>query len=102
MKYRQADIAVESNIAMMTAADVHSGKADMIRHQRQQVLQKAYQEHPERFVKGMPQAQPLPEAVWINKPTPLKSDVTTGDELPLNRGRKMAGSGAEPQEKLIG
>jgi len=62
-------------IAMMTAADVHSGKADMIRHQRQQVLQKAYQVHPERFVKGMPQAQPLPEAVWINKPTPLKTEV---------------------------
>lgn len=64
-----------SGIAMMTAADVHSGKAQAIRQQRQQVLQKAYHDHPERFVKGMAQAQALPEAVWINKPEPSNIEV---------------------------
>ena len=57
-----------SGIAMMTAADVHTGAGKIIRQQRQQVLQLAYQQHPERFVKGQPQTKPLPDAVWINKP----------------------------------
>jgi putative transposase len=64
-----------SGIAMMTAADVHSGKAQTIRLQRQQVLQQAYHDHPERFVKGMPQTQALPEAVWINKPESPKIEA---------------------------
>ncbi len=64
-----------SGIAMMTAADVHTGNSQNIRKQRQQVLQLAYQQHPERFVKGQPQTQSLPEAVWINKPEPEKTDA---------------------------
>jgi hypothetical protein len=35
---------------------------------RQQVLQTAYQAHPERFVKGQPVPPALPKAVWINPP----------------------------------
>ena len=64
-----------SGIAMMTAADVHTGNSGIIRQQRQQVLRQAYQQHPERFVKGQPQTQPLPEAVWINKPEEDKTDA---------------------------
>ncbi|HIE56512.1 MAG TPA: IS3 family transposase [Chromatiaceae bacterium] len=64
-----------SGIAMMTAADVHSGQAQTLRLQRQQVLQQAYHDHPERFVKGMPQTQALPEAVWINKPESPKIEA---------------------------
>jgi len=64
-----------SGIAMMTAADVHTGNSENIRQQRQEVLREAYQQHPERFVKGHPQTQPLPEAVWINKPEQEKPDA---------------------------
>ena len=64
-----------SGIAMMTAADVHTGNSENIRQQRQQVLRQAHQQHPERFVKGQPQTQPLPKTVWINKPEPEKTDA---------------------------
>lgn len=57
-----------SGIAMMTPADVHAGRADEVRSKRQAVLDAAYQKHPERFVKGAPQARGVPEEVWINKP----------------------------------
>lgn len=57
-----------SGIAMMTPADVHAGKAEAVRKKRQIVLDIAYKAHPERFVKGVPQARGVPEEVWINKP----------------------------------
>jgi putative transposase len=64
-----------SGIAMMTAADVHTGNSENIYQQRQQVLRQAHQQHPERFVKGQPQTQPLPKTVWINKPHEDKTDA---------------------------
>ncbi len=57
-----------SGIAMMTPAEVHTGKAEEIRKKRQTILDAAYAAHPERFVKGPPQARGVPEEVWINKP----------------------------------
>ena len=57
-----------SGIAMMTPDEVHTGKADEVRRKRQAVLDAAYEAHPERFVKGGPQARGVPEEVWINKP----------------------------------
>lgn len=57
-----------SALGLMTPADVHFGRAPIIIQQRQQVLSTAYQEHPERFVNGQPNAPQLPEAVWINPP----------------------------------
>jgi hypothetical protein len=32
------------------------------------VLAQAYGQHPERFVRGVPQPAALPTAVWINQP----------------------------------
>jgi putative transposase len=57
-----------SALGLMTPADVHLGRAAQIRQQRQQVLQLAYEQHPERFVQGLPQPPALPDAVWINPP----------------------------------
>jgi putative transposase len=57
-----------NGIGLLTPADVHFGRAVGVRQQRQQVLQAAYQEHPERFVKGLPNPPTLPQAVWINPP----------------------------------
>ena len=45
------------------------------RGQRGQTLQAAWTRHPERFVRGIPKPDPLPEAVWINPPV----TSTTGD-----------------------
>lgn len=57
-----------SALNLMTPATVHSGQAPWVRAQRQQILQNAYDAHPERFVKGPPQLPLLPDAVWINPP----------------------------------
>jgi hypothetical protein len=69
-----------SSIGLMTPADVHYGHANEIIHRRQAVLQEAYEKNPERFVKGMPIAPQLPEAVWINPP---KKAPTQGAEDPM-------------------
>lgn len=55
-------------LGLLTPADVHYGRAQAVIQQRQHVLQAAYQKHPERFVKGLPQPQQLPDTVWINPP----------------------------------
>jgi len=57
-----------SGIAYLTPEMVHYGHAYDVTRARQVVLMKAYEAHPERFVKGMPRPPELPEAVWINKP----------------------------------
>jgi len=58
-----------SGIAMLTPADVYFGRAKTILAQRQRVLQRAYDKHPERFVSGQPQPVILPDAVYINPPS---------------------------------
>lgn len=57
-----------TGIALMAPATVHQGLAEQVTQQRQQVLETAYQRHPERFVKGAPTPPQLPDAVWINPP----------------------------------
>ena len=57
-----------TGLALLTPADVHHGRAAAILAERQATLQRAYAAHPERFVKGAPQAPHLPPAVWINPP----------------------------------
>jgi putative transposase len=55
-------------LGLMTPAAVHLGQAAELYEQRRQVLQAAYQAHPERFVQGRPLPPTLPTAVWINPP----------------------------------
>jgi putative transposase len=57
-----------SGIAMLTPAAVHHGYHQPILENRAAVLAKAYEEHPERFVRGIPRVGALPTQVWINKP----------------------------------
>jgi putative transposase len=59
-----------SGIGLLTPAALHYGQAQAITQQRQQVLQAAYQTHPERFVKGLPLPPAIPTQVWINPPSP--------------------------------
>ena len=63
-----------SGIGFHTPADVHYGRAELVRARRAEVLSLAYAEHPERFVRKPPQPPALPTAVWINQP---KEDTTT-------------------------
>ena len=56
-------------LGLMTPAVVHYGWAPQLREQRQHVLSRAYQAHPERFVRGRPMPPELPVAVWINPMT---------------------------------
>ena len=87
-----------SGIGLMPPKVVHYGDGEKLREQRALVLEAAYAAHPERFVRGKPQAPALAKAVWINKPVeidqieirPNESEVviqpksvrTSGDGLP--------------------
>jgi len=57
-----------SALSLLTPAVVHYGLADHCLAHRQQVLLNAYQQHPERFVRGIPAPASLPTEVWINQP----------------------------------
>ena len=57
-----------TGIGLLVTADVHYGRAEQVLAQRWHVLQAAYEDHPERFVKGPPGLESLPTAVWINPP----------------------------------
>jgi putative transposase len=61
---------------MLTPDDVHHGRAQAVLAQRERTLEGAWVDHPERFVRGIPKHSPLPEAVWINPPAPLKTGET--------------------------
>lgn len=57
-----------SGIGLMTPHMVHYGLASKATQSRQSTLSSAYEEHPERFVRGSPVPPQLPEAAWINRP----------------------------------
>lgn len=57
-----------SGLGLLTPEAVHHGRAEELQSERQAVLNEAYTRHPERFVKGPPQAPKLPAEVWINPP----------------------------------
>lgn len=57
-----------SSLALLAPADVHHGRANHIIAARQRVLDKAFTQHPERFVHGRPRHPELPREVWINPP----------------------------------
>jgi putative transposase len=63
-----------SGIGFHTPADVHYGRAERVQARRAEVLNAAYAEHPERFVRRPPQPPALPTAAWINQP---KEDPAT-------------------------
>lgn len=62
-----------SGIGLLTPEVVHYGRAETILAARQNVLQAAYEAHPERFVRRPPQPPALPKAVWINRPKRVPS-----------------------------
>lgn len=57
-----------SGIGMLTPASLHYGRAEKILSAREKILERAWQQTPERFVHGIPKPQRVPKAVWINAP----------------------------------
>jgi putative transposase len=62
-----------SGIALMTPETVHYGMAESVTIKRNVTLERAYQLHPERFVRKQPESPQLPDAVWINPPAKSKT-----------------------------
>ncbi len=71
-----------TGLGLLTPDVVHHGQAESVRSKRQEVLLRAYQAHPERFVKGVPMLAKLPEAVWINPPQAASAEQLVAAELP--------------------
>ena len=59
-----------SGLGLLTPEDVHYGRAHRIIEDRRDVLRAAYEKHPVRFKGRIPIPASLPDAVWINKPSP--------------------------------
>jgi hypothetical protein len=73
-----------SGIALLTPAMLHHGAAAEVLDRRRKTLDAAYARHPQRFVHRRPAPWPLPEAVWINPPSPPTSGHEKG--LPETAG----------------
>ena len=61
-----------SSLGLLTPQMVHYGKAREVRENRKSTLLRAYQAHPERFVKQLPKPPASPKAVWINPPEKME------------------------------
>jgi putative transposase len=57
-----------TGIGLLTPSMLHYGKAPQVIESRVEVLRSMYEKHPERFVRGCPKPQALPDAAWINPP----------------------------------
>ncbi|MFY2558912.1 IS3 family transposase [Corallococcus terminator] len=62
-----------AGLGLLTPYDVHHGLAAQRIATRAAVLAAAYASHPERFPRGPPKPQSLPNAVWINDPARLSA-----------------------------
>lgn len=71
-----------SGLGLLTPYEVHHGLATKTIEQRAEVLARAYAEHPERFVRGLPRPPAPPQEVWINKPIAgVASVIVAADTL---------------------
>lgn len=66
-----------SGIAMVTPENVHYNDHQQVLTARSLTLAQAFQDHPERFVKGVPSVLKVPTEVWINKPISIEKKVQT-------------------------
>jgi putative transposase len=72
-----------SGIGMMSPETVHYGYAPTIIAARQKTLDKAFAQHPERFVRNPPLHKKVPQQVWINPPKPKTAlQVAPGSTIP--------------------
>jgi len=72
-----------SALGLLTPADVHFGRAAAILAARAEVLRRAYEQHPERFPRGLPLPNQPPLEVWINRPSPNTVEASEPDASEL-------------------
>lgn len=70
-------------IALMTAATVHHRQVGVVEQARKEALAAAFNAHPERFVRGMPQPPVVSEAAWINKPKVESEEVVLAENASI-------------------
>ncbi len=58
----------------MTPNKVHHGQVDAVYAARQSVLNRAFTETPQRFVRATPKPHAKPIAAWINLPPKTEAD----------------------------
>jgi transposase InsO family protein len=87
-----------TGLALMTPAMVHYGQTESVQEQRQEVLDAAYLDHPERFVGGRPTPSPLPKEVWINQPRKAHDDVPHSDGQAVSEREPGAQAGSRERE----
>jgi putative transposase len=63
------------SLGLMTPHEIHQGQAQAKWRERERILIRAYQAHPERFPRGVPSPPPLPTAAWINKPVAVSTNA---------------------------
>ena len=85
-------------IAMLTPDDVHHHRAQSVLDQRGRTLQAAWTQHPERFVRGIPEPDALPEAVWINPPVTSTTGEIAQQMAIVSVSKSLTGSVGAPVE----
>ena len=85
-----------SGISMLTPATVHYGRDEEVLDARQDVLNVAYRNHPERFVQRPPKAGPSPKEVWINPPK-----LPPGGEGPTRTATSSKGTPAARKDEPV-
>lgn len=84
-----------SGIGYLQPADLHNGTANSVIDARQNVLDAAYQAHPERFIAGPPKAaRPQPQRGSTSQPSKQKARSTgnnhlTASAMALNTGPRL-------------
>ena len=70
--YWYNNLHYHSGLSWLTPAMVHYGQTGPVLQRRQQALDRAHHQHPERFVKGPRQIAGPPDKGWINPPAEAK------------------------------
>lgn len=78
-----ANMHRHSGLAFFTPSDVFFGRVDKLVAVRQQALDAAYADHPERFVSGPPKVELPPESVVINPNEPTDEENSARAREPL-------------------
>ena len=88
-------------IAMLTPDDVHHHRTRSVLDQRGRTLQAAWTRHPERFVRGIPKPDLLPEAVWINPPVTSTTGETAQQIATDSVSKSLTGSAGEGRPSAV-
>lgn len=87
-----------SELALLSPADVHYGRAGAILEQRSATLEKAFTAHRSRFKGRLPVRGSLPSKVWINPPKPEEEPFVSSPSTPGPEqvGGQRSGLGENP------